>query len=297
MDNKNNKDDVYDKYRNQLICLFKDYGLENVTSYELKDFSTVLKEEIKSKKEFKIYRYSKADNNNIKDIKYQRVHLSGAGRLNDIFEGLQIMEDIDEYSDKDFQRLKNIVSIACFSEKKDSLCMWGHYGDDYKGICVEYDLTKLDFKKDNEILNGLYPIIYSDKRYNSGTDIHNLLLGIKTDDLSSYENNYEMLCEIDSLYMVKSQEWEAEKEWRYLRNIYINSHYEELSRPIKDEAYVDMPCISAVYLGLRIDEIARECIANIIKNMNFDRSEDKKIRLYDMKLEKDKYGIKFVDAD
>lgn len=34
------------------------------------------------------------------------------------------------------------LGICCFSEKKDSLLMWSHYADKYKGLCLTFDITK-----------------------------------------------------------------------------------------------------------------------------------------------------------
>jgi hypothetical protein len=32
----------------------------------------------------------------------------------------------------------NILRASCFSEKRDSLLMWGHYADNHKGICLSF---------------------------------------------------------------------------------------------------------------------------------------------------------------
>jgi hypothetical protein len=68
--------------------------------------------------------------------------------------------------------------VACFTEERDATLMWGHYAEEHKGFCVEYDFAA-DLKrctkpcKDirgcrNFMLNwALAPVQYNDKRFDA----------------------------------------------------------------------------------------------------------------------------------
>lgn len=44
----------------------------------------------------------------------------------------------------------HIVSlVSCFNEEYDSIPMWSYYANQHKGVCIEFDLTRLDI--DNEL--------------------------------------------------------------------------------------------------------------------------------------------------
>lgn len=52
-----------------------------------------------------------------------------------------------------------IMGLLCFSEKWNNPVMWAHYGDNHKGICMEFDipntyLLKVEYKKEPAIVNG-----------------------------------------------------------------------------------------------------------------------------------------------
>ena len=58
---------------------------------------------------------------------------------------------------------RKITKICSFSAVNDSILMWGHYAQDHKGFCVEYDLEKLE--PDHPLRRTLYPVIYSPQLY------------------------------------------------------------------------------------------------------------------------------------
>lgn len=102
-------------------------------------------------------------------------------------------------------------SVVCFSEKIDSILMWSHYSYNHTGFALGYDLRPLLLP--NIINVGLYPVIYSDKRYNAEEFLLYLFgslmqLPIKeADKMSSIK-----------LLLYKSLEWQYEQEWRVIKN-------------------------------------------------------------------------------
>lgn len=90
------------------------------------------------------------------------------------------------------------------------------------------------------------------------------------------------------MYLIKSKEWEREKEWRILYNIY----------DIKEEGCLDncikMDCISAVYLGYRMEKKKKIFIREIIKEKNKSRDEKNKIVVYDTIPDSKEYKIRAI---
>lgn len=87
--------------------------------------------------------------------------------------------------------------VTCFSERNDSLLMWGHYGGRFKGFCLE-------FRTDYEPMCKARKVIYSDEM--PQVDILTLLCDTSESD------------EILNLYCTKALDWQYEKEWRCMRH-------------------------------------------------------------------------------
>lgn len=104
---------------------------------------------------------------------------------------------------------KRFCTMACFSEDIRSILMWSHYADSHKGFALEYDFRPTLKSPLSNVY--LYPVIYSNKRYDASEYLmwaFLFLMGIKTpipDALSSIKA---------ALY--KSKLWEYEKEWRMI---------------------------------------------------------------------------------
>jgi hypothetical protein len=119
--------------------------------------------------------------------------------------------------------MAKLTRVASFTEVSDSVLMWGHYSDAHKGFCIEYDFSRGDeiYKK------YIFPIIYSNQRYNSTNDL-----------LLEKHNNYINSC------LSKDKIWSCEKEWRLIWPVENNR---------KEEYKFDFSTlISGVYLGVNI---------------------------------------------
>lgn len=56
--------------------------------------------------------------------------------------------------------LRTQTGISCLSESEKSLLMWAHYANNHHGICVEYDLLKIN----EQLKFTAVPVIYSADR-------------------------------------------------------------------------------------------------------------------------------------
>ena len=71
-----------------------------------------------------------------------------------------VKESIDEEIDKQIYEMKKKFRVACFTENNIFPLMWSHYADSHKGLCLEYDLTRLP----KGYRYGILPVIYSDTK-------------------------------------------------------------------------------------------------------------------------------------
>jgi hypothetical protein len=149
--------------------------------------------------------------------------------------------------------------ICCFSEKNNSNLMWSHYAENHTGFCLEYSFKNLGFAHDINI--NLLPVIYRNKM-------------LSIDKYVSYNTNYfsYILAGI-----IKSKEWQYEKEWR-------------LFFPLSEmnQSY-NVPCPTKVIAGVRIN--------NTQKNILKDIAKEKNIGFYQAKIDKYKFSINFIRED
>ena len=88
--------------------------------------------------------------------------------------------------------------VTCFSERNDSLLMWGHYGGRFKGFCLE-------FRTDFPPLTKARQVRYAEEM--PQVDLIPLLCSDEEDS-----------CEVLDLYCTKALDWHYEKEWRCIHD-------------------------------------------------------------------------------
>lgn len=265
-----------------------------ICDFELLDFSEniVLKyrEKLPS-----LFRYSAADYYNIRGLETQSLFLSPLGNMNDVFEGLSC-EINDEVIDG-IEDIGDIAFLKSFSEEKSSLLMWAHYADNYSGMCVEYDFSRLP----EDLLFHLYPICYSSRRSTSRYLEHAI---IEHKDLkrmneeNCYPNDCDYIKDIMSLFLTKSISWSYEKEWRLLATypqIYneaqdVDDELEEFYRIASQQISV-ASCVKAVYLGPKMKRSIKEHIKEICR----DRLGG--IPVYSTRLSKEKYALDYIQEE
>ena len=135
------------------------------------------------------------------------------------------------------EKFLNSKGVTCFSECNDDLLMWGHYGGQYKGFCLEFATSKEPFTK-------LRQVQYADVI--PQVDIADCMVN----------KNYDKL--LDDLYCTKSSFWRYEKEWRA-----IHSEAGTLFG-------YDADLLKAIYFGPDIERQALEIICLIVQGQNPD---------------------------
>jgi len=142
--------------------------------------------------------------------------------------------------------INNNFVVTCFSETYDNELMWAHYADKHRGICVEYDMSKME-NDPNISYNKFftYPVIYSESR----PQIPVVLNRIGKHNYSISEGKYSLSDRY--LYLLtKSKAWKYEQEWRMIL-------------PDSKNNIVNFPLISKIFLGVNISEIDEQIIKEV----------------------------------
>lgn len=156
---------------------------------------------------------------------------------------------------KNDESLRNkSIRICSFSTINDSLLMWAHYADEYRGICIEYDLYSFD-----HIRPFLQPVFYSDRRP--------CITSFK--ELNSY---FHVVASI-----TKALEWQYESEWRL--TYFTESQIAKGNR-------LTVPTATKIYLGPSFHK-------NNAKDQErlFEITSDKKIQIVQMSTHENEYKL------
>lgn len=95
------------------------------------------------------------------------------------------------------------LGVLCLSSKFDSPLMWSHYADQHRGICIEFDVSKLP-------AGTVRNVNYGESREVSASAVQNWL----RDDSAMARQEIERAC-----LLTKSREWGYESEYRLLGRI------------------------------------------------------------------------------
>lgn len=165
--------------------------------------------------------------------------------------------------------------IACFSESNDSSLMWGHYADGHKGFCLEYDFKSVIKPCDVNcnIIKGcnnfmitpsIAPVIYSKKRFDATAHLFTVIQANIKDIIKQSGTHmnmyYEDMLLISKCLLMKSNDWEYEKEWRLFSP--------PLLEPSSDYNVIFKTKPTALYIGARTSNENSNTLRNICKEKN-----------------------------
>jgi hypothetical protein len=158
-------------------------------------------------------------------------------------------ENADDFYFNLIKGLKENMSIACFTEKKDSVLMWSHYADCHKGLCIEYDFKSLDYR--NPLKLFLYPVIYADKVFDA---TESFLTTSGHMDIFKYAA------------LTKFQDWSYESEWRLIDQKVMPG---QDSPNLFSNPYITVTKPKSVYLGVKTAEDDINEVKKIAKDRDF----------------------------
>ena len=209
----------------------------------------------------------------------------------------QLIENVKEAIDfqVDYIRKDKFTKVACFTENIQSKSMWDLYADGYSGFALGYDFRhfhekgclsclKMDCNYEYRNYNSIFPVIYSNTRYNATNEV--LCLVLRQHVSSMFKKSESFIPPINQLHWYKSylfkekKEYQREKEWRLI------CHFPNGN----DENYTDVSdcgCLKSIYYGPDIDKyykIHLRDVAKLNKIKEFDVSIDENSQKYKLKI-------------
>jgi hypothetical protein len=177
--------------------------------------------------------------------------------LNDPMEGLftssKLLRESEDYRTirDSIRDNKSQLGMCSFSEVHDHELMWAHYADQFRGICIAYNFSKLR--------DGLADDITFARMFYNETVPTIRLSDQGPDELAKMVLSY------------KNYRWLYEREWRMFASLGKASY-----RPTN--------CVTRVYLGSRIDDDDRLRIKNKLKRLKI-KTSDMNINKYSISFE------------
>ena len=147
-------------------------------------------------------------------------------------------------------KYKKTYRVACFSQDNDSAPMWAFYGDEHKGICIEYN-----FHDEMKFRDFCFPIKYVNKTNN------NAITKLLNEDIDPTNRL------VQELFLKKYKSWNFEKEWRIVIQDEKVDHIFE-PKWNDEKKFIDFLKPKAVYLGLKIEHDNRKYIKSLCKPVN-----------------------------
>ena len=156
----------------------------------------------------RLYKYVKCDDFSIRTLKEGFVGLTSAIRFNDPFDTLQRLDpgllkkvyvgrgivdpDKDPVYGRDIsymqtsqQWTQGSMYVSCFSESVVNMLMWSHYACSHCGFAIGYEF---DEGVNAENRKYLFPVIYSDKKYDASWGVYELVSDLHFGDLNYVRN-------------------------------------------------------------------------------------------------------------
>jgi len=184
----------------------------------------------------------------------------------------KILTEAEVFIETSLKSLKQSSLVGCFSEDVSSILMWSHYAQNHKGFALNYDFKSM-YYIDVGIPNvvgshfvdkKLFPVKYSDERYDATAyiDFHMLDAFYKSVDLEYHEPFFDKLFYY-KIQLLKSKEWQYEKEWRIIQQTNI-----DLFDGKPDFHYVENISPKEIFLGANINNADKDILIEISKKKN-----------------------------
>lgn len=185
----------------------------------------------------------------------------------------KILEDAEEklklFRETEFKeaivKFQTQLTVSCLSASGwNNHLMWSHYTNSYKGICIEYDFTKME-----EYIGIIDKVIYKKER--PKIKVRELIPGeikfVKDENgkkVCQIEQNRE--ADVNTIIphiFTKQDIWDYEEEWRIVN----------VEKTLDAHRFINVPFIKSVTYGYNIDPICKYMLVNVCKEKNIDLYE------------------------
>lgn len=208
-----------------------------------------------------------------------------------VYKNCRNLEGLEKYFKSIFDGTKTF--IACFSAARDNLTMWRSYGRDGRGVCIGFNVEKLNrvieriekFNVGKGKSGLLYPpesvgVCLKEVKYVSadccidkfetenGRYVFSDLLDGEADEWVAPKSGGELIKRAIDCWSVKSDDYEVEKEWRliatfdmnYFKDEFLRDNRKYVGNPFRLK-YIFSDCMMRERLFIRL---AENCIDEII---------------------------------
>ncbi|MEG3696477.1 DUF2971 domain-containing protein [Vibrio coralliirubri] len=159
----------------------------------------------------KLYKFRSLHDRNIQSISECSLWFDYAKTFNNPFESNQVFN----------KELQHNFKIMCFSQSSDHPILWSQYADNFKGMCIEYDLNYYN----GEANLNCFEVQYEDEpsMFRPAS-----LSGLQTSRLGA------------EIFKIKHSNWHYEKEYRWVLPD---------DEMIGNKLYLNRECLSSVILS------------------------------------------------
>jgi hypothetical protein len=151
--------------------------------------------------------------------------------------------------------IRGSIGILSLSEVNDSLLMWAYYADSHTGMALGFDANHR----------------YFDQRLGPEDDLRHLRC-------VEYRAERPQLraCDLDGIeiYLVKSQQWSHEKEWRMAQPLGAATVVERTSQDVPIYLFDYPPeCLKSLLLGSRVAPNTRARVQELLQDSRYAHVE------------------------
>jgi hypothetical protein len=141
--------------------------------------------------------------------------------------------------------LRNGFGVFSLSEAPDNPLMWGHYADNFRGLCIGFDAVHWFFSNDQNIYGSYRGDKFQRDVAIVERDTYDIVQPVF---YSTMRPQFDMFnAYFLNAFLIKSTEWMYEKEWRMIRSISECSENESNLRILKDERSKYYPDLDGRY--------------------------------------------------
>lgn len=221
-----------------------------------------------------LYLYRNINEYTIKSLVYKGVYKSNSEQFNDPFDPYFKRYKNDRFSFL-YKKLCE-TKISCLTQTPENMLMWSHYGDNHKGICLEYEIDKEKLEKNKEV--SLKEIKYEGLKVNSEITLSDSEMIFINGEGKKEQSKRKIIENINTpeIFIRKNGEWKYEKEYRL---IYFDKND-------KEEYFKDIK-LKSVTFGLHTTESDKDFIRELLK----DKYKDENIEYYQIE-EKENLQLK-----
>lgn len=231
----------------------------------------------------KLYKYRAYNTNSLAMLINREFYFPDPARLNDPYDcQISIMEAVEqavEYAEKTAQySVKNKLSkliklndlytkiendikscgILSFSKSNDDVLMWSHYGNEHRGFCLGFDLSKFTKYNEKHSIIGA-----SDVYYCKTNPFFDFFMDIgKSEEILQWNKFWLPLLNLGLI--AKSKAWKYEKEVRVVRKKYGLVSFEPAE-------------LVEIVFGLRTPEPHEKTIRTILKQKEWQHVKYKRV--------------------